>query len=291
MKKYELIKPLLGIDFLKIGDIFSPSGEYYDPVNPIGSNISYLKTILHKDVVENNPEYFKLVEEESVNFEIIEFYDPNNKITYLTEDFKNFTPNIDIDFDCGIDYCIKKYNIKTVIRLSDGVEFSVGSFVKNANKRNGAIHKIESLKISRKQKNRTEFFGPDCIYITYENGEGGNWLDNSELMNVVLETEDKYKLCLGDYVYRVVLNGLGYNNILFTEHINENFKIQPNSTYFGDEFNAKMYINLNSVIYSYKDILNACSNDDITVQQREEFGLDIYKTIIDLRKLIKKNDR
>ena len=79
MKKYELIKPLLGIDFLKIGDIFSPSGEYYNPNNTIIPNTSYFKHILHKDVVENNPEYFKLVEEET-NFKIMEFYDPNNKI-------------------------------------------------------------------------------------------------------------------------------------------------------------------------------------------------------------------
>lgn len=261
MKKYELIKLFPGLPFfLKVGDVLYFDGTYYSQENKLFEIGLKLKQLFfNKETVENNPEYFKLVEEaEEANFKIL-----NMRCNKITE----------------------------VIRVSDGVEFSIGSYVKNSYKQKGTIHKIESFKVSKKQKNRTEFYGHDCIYITYENNEGGNWLDNLDLMDVIIETEDKYKLCLGDYVYRVVMNGLGNNNILFTEHINENFTILPNSTYFGDEFNAKMYIELNSIKYSYKDILNACSNDNITLQQREEFNLDSYKTIIDLRKLLEKNDR
>ena len=268
-----MIKLFPGLpSFLKVGDALCFDGDYYSPENKsfeIGIKLKQL--FFKKETVENNPEYFKLVED--VNFEII-------KICGLPD--LNFGVGVGVGY-----YYTPNLKITEVIRLNDMKTFSIGSYVKNSSKQKGTIHKIESFKVSKKQKNRTEFYGPDCIYVTYENNEGGNWLDNLILIDVVLETEDKYKLCLGDFVYRVVMNEHGNNNILFTEHINENFTILPNSTYFGDEFNAKMYIDLNSIKYSYKDILNACSNDDITVQQREEFGLVMFKTIIDLRKLNK----
>lgn len=291
MKKYKLIKLFPGLpSFLKVGDILCFDGYgFYLPENKlfeIGVNLKRL--FFNKETVENNPDYFKMVEEkEATNFIISEFYDPNSDIIYITEGDNYFIPNTNIDFGCGLDYCIDKFKINTVIRISDGVEFSVGSYVKDPSRLNASIHKIKSLKISMKQKNRVEFYGPDCIYVTYENNEGGNWLDNLALIDVILETEDKCKLCLGDYVYRVVINEPGYNNLIFTECIDEYFKVLPNSIYFGDKFNAELHISVNSIKYSYKDILNACSNDGITVQQREELGLGMFKTIIDLRKLTK----
>lgn len=250
--------------------------------------------IISKDEVYKRTDHFKITNSfdsliEKPNFDILRFVDTKESVEYRKTDDDSYEPNANIDFTCGLNYCIEHFDIEEVLRLSDCRIFMIGNFVKNKNKdtSRAAIHKIESFSIKRKQKNRTEFYGPNTIWVKYEGDSGGHWLDELEFVDVILETFDNYKLTKGDYVYRLIMGSLGNINVIFKEYISsKDFKQHKDSLYFGDETSAKIYASLNSVKYSEQDILNACV-DELTPTQKIELGLDCFKRVIDLSKLTK----
>lgn len=256
----------------------------------------YFKVISSWDSFKENSTKVEYVKDanttekiESPNFSILTFYDRKEDYMFNEVGKDLYVPITDIDFSCGLDYCLKHFEIKDVLRLSDKILFTIGCFVRNKNKErsHAAIHKIESFSVKRKQKNRDEFFGPQCIWVTYDKNGGGHWLDELELVNVIIETEDNFRLCVDDYVYRLVMGIHGNSNVIFKECIlTKDFKKVKGSLYFGDETSAKLYASLNTVKYSEQDILDACE-DNLTITQKIALGTDCFKRVIDLSKLNK----
>lgn len=224
--------------------------------------------------------------EDSLNFDIIAFVSENEN--YIKHAHDMYVSDKNEMYTYSLNYCIAHNQIKNVIRLSDLEIFNLGDFVKNKNKTlHATIHKIESFSIKRKQCNKKEYFGPERIWVKYDNDCGGNWLDELELVSFVLQTFDNHRLTVGDNVYRLVMGIDGNSNIIFNEHIYaKDFKQQKDSLYFGNHTSAQMHSSINTIKYSEQDILNACI-DHLTPTQKTELGLGFFDRIIDLSKLIK----
>ena len=86
-----------------------------------GGYMSDSLIFFHKEAIENYPEFWEEIKEKE--YEILSFMDKN--IIFNLSD-KVYQPNADIDFDCGLKYCLNNFKIHSIRRLSDGEVFTLG---------------------------------------------------------------------------------------------------------------------------------------------------------------------
>jgi hypothetical protein len=147
------------------------------------------------------------------------------------------------------------YTILSVRRLSDGEVFSVGDRAMTQGSRGG--HSIRQFKIKQKCNVRTAVpgifikDGIDRIWIDWEEGCGGNWLESTEkLKQPIFLTHDGKDIFAGDKVWWV-------NKKTFCS---DYFVPTPSVTFFSDinvyfltEEAAEDYIEKNKVLFITAD--------------------------------------
>lgn len=177
MSKYKLIKCYPGS--LELSTIV----EYYPNWNMYGicNNCLY-----DKQLIENNPEFWEKIIEK--DYEILSFKIPGNdhwRVTLQTNGmYDGWSAHHALNESRK-----GNWSIYQVRRLSDGEIFTVGDAGRSISiTKLKSKHKIKGFRLMQKQNsiNRT-YYGPELIWIDWENDEGGNWLDSTELLKPLAE--------------------------------------------------------------------------------------------------------
>lgn len=147
------------------------------------------------------------------------------------------------------------YTIISVKRLSDGEVFSVGDRAMTQGSRGG--HSIRQFRIKQKCNVRTPMpgifakDGIDRIWIDWEEGSGGNWLESTvKLKQKIFLTHDGEDIFEGDTVWYVNKERLDLDH--FTTHANVTFRSDLNA-YFLTKAAAESYLMNNKPCLSLKD--------------------------------------
>jgi hypothetical protein len=157
---------------------FEPSSEYWEEVTKY--QVLSVKTDDESiSTLQNNGKYF--IEDNPLRTK----FDPNGFFcgTTLEQELA----------DGSVIYSVK--------RLSDNVVFTVGDRAQTIGK---YPHTISSIEIRQKNKNRDEKDGIDRIWLNWESGCGGNWLEDTEKVKTpILTTYDGVELFGGESIYGV----------------------------------------------------------------------------------------
>jgi hypothetical protein len=230
MKKYKLIKQYPGS--IELGAIMNDCG------NPI----------LQK-YFTNYPEFWQEVVDPE--FEIITFnykgelYKKNEQ-GYATE--TSFTHSLESHLEDGVS------EIHSVKRISDGEIFTVGDRAKTITSKGS--HTVTQLRIRQKCTGRDgkdgyNYDGIDRIWIDWEEGCGGNWLESTEkLKQPIFLTHDGEDIFEGDIVHWVKKDSLAYDS----------FQVMPGikfcsdlNAYFLTREAAQDYIKKNKILFTTED--------------------------------------
>lgn len=247
MKKYKLLQTYPGLTgSIEEGDTV----EYYFNWDLYGKeNLCYVG--LTKDVVENNPKFWKKVVEK--DYEVISIVDKNN-----SKDIRKAVGWGNMDSDWLEKVAVgDPWIIRSVKRLSDGELFILGDAAKTITSR--GQHKINNFKIKQKAINKDKKTGElirdgiDRIWVYWGNDEGGNWLDKIEhCIKPLFITEDGKEIFEGDIFYWIPKNF----DCVFTSTAKKGTTQTDSNRYkkFSKKETAVEYFLMNSPCLSVNDV-------------------------------------
>ena len=212
MKKYKLIKEYPGSDHKGIIVSRKTLNGMYE-----GWEYNY-----YSKHVENNPEYWEEVVEK--------------------------------DYEVLISKIVPQ-EILSVKRLSDGEIFTVGDRAMTQGSRGG--HSIRQFRVEQKCNVRTAVpgiftkDGIDRIWIDWEEGCGGNWLESTEkLKQPIFLTHDGKDIFAGDKVWWVKKDSLSYDSFI---SVSGTKFFSDINAYFLTQEAASDYINRSKVLFTTED--------------------------------------
>lgn len=227
MKKYKLIKEYPGSPKLDTKVIPTTTGSC--PIYLIENSTSYA---FGHDIIQNNPEFWKLVVEK--DYEILTV-NPTEKNQVYNDKSKVITWGI-----CNKDFTF--WSIHSVKRLSDGEIFTI-----NDNTKYGCIDNF--------------YIKNDHLLATTVLESNGRYLKKLEkIKQLLFTTEDGVNIFEGDVSYEVKSNGKIKNKPLewfpSKHHLNH---INNNNLNFSTKEKAEEYVLMNKKSLSVEDVLSVWS--------------------------------
>lgn len=151
------------------------------------------------------------------------------------------------------------FDITSVKRLSDGQVFKIDDNAKT--KTSKGVHKIESIRIAQKvasylnQQRGYKYDGIDRVWVEWDKGSGGNWLEDIELCKQPLfKTEDGVDIFEGQKCFVVSTNTLGkYIACYHIDNISV-FYLPDRNKYFSTKEKAVEFILFRKPLLSLSDV-------------------------------------
>jgi hypothetical protein len=197
-------------------------------------------------------------------------------------DFPEFWEEvIEKDYEVLISKVVPQ-EILSVKRLSDGEVFTVGDRAMTQGSRGG--HSIRQFRVKQKCNVRTPMpgifikDGIDRIWIDWEEGCGGNWLESTEkLKQPIFLTHDGKDIFPEDTVWYVNKENLYYNYIITQATVT--FRSDINA-YFLTKEAASDYINKNKVLFTTEDGVGIKKDEVVYVVDGRLNGIDMISNFV-----------
>lgn len=213
------------------------------------SNLQHSFIAMSLDEVENNPEFWELVEEKE--YEILEILNTDYSPIYVGKTIQGWYLHDGFvnEFRSEAWAISRGYKIKSIKRLYDNVIFSIGDKIKVKNSRVDRPEAITEIIFNKE--------GTPCLFTNSFSNNGVN-IFKAVKVEKIITTIDGADLYQGDAFWHVDTYFCVGEGILNTTP--KAFKPIEHYKHFSTEKAAKEYVEMNKPRFSKKDLLDASIN-------------------------------